>query len=567
MEVEKLDLKSAFANVLKAQVLSSWTEEDLLSLIETPKHVHLGDLAFPCFKLAKEYRKAPGAIAEELAGKLASPLFSKVEAAGPYVNVHFDSAAAGKEIVDSILQHGEQYGKHSFGSGKTVVLDMSSPNIAKPFSMGHLRSTVIGNGIANLAEACGYETVKINYIGDWGTQFGKLIVAFKKWGDEEKVKENPIAELFTLYKKFHEEAALHPSLEEEGRKAFKLLEDGDEEITRLWKWFKTESLEAFKTIYSLLGVEFDSYNGEAFFNDKMDEVVELLEEKQLLETSQGAKVVRMEDESLPPCLIKKTDGATLYATRDLAASLYRHREYSFDEALYVVGQEQTVHFKQVKEVLQKLGYEWARNMKHIPFGLYLKDGKKMSTRKGRVILLEEVLQEAISMAHDNIKKKNPDLKDADQVARDVGVGAVLFHDLKNDRLNDIEFSLEHMLTFEGETGPYLQYTHARAQSILRKAGASQHSTFVGLEDKASWEVIKQLRLFPETVERAWRNYAPSILAKYLLELAKSFNSYYGNTKILNDDSKQASRLTLVYSVASVLSKGLGMLGIGAPKEM
>ncbi|MEL3972906.1 arginine--tRNA ligase [Rossellomorea oryzaecorticis] len=562
-----MDLKLVLAKEIKSQALSAWSEEDIYTLIETPKHAHLGDLAFPCFKLANEWRKAPVVIAEELARELSSPLFSNVEAAGPYVNVHFDSAFAGKEIVSSILEQGVRYGSHSFGKGRTIVLDMSSPNIAKPFSMGHLRSTVIGNAIANLAEKCGYETVKINYIGDWGTQFGKLIVAFKKWGDEEKVKENPIADLFTLYKKFHEEAVQDPSLEDDGRKAFKLLEEGDEEITKLWKWFKNESLEAFKIIYSLLGVEFDSYNGEAFFNDKMEEVVELLNEHQLLETSEGAKVVRLEDETLPPCLIKKTDGATLYATRDLAAALYRQREYSFDEALYVVGQEQTVHFKQVKGVLAQLGYEWANAMKHIPFGLYLKDGKKMSTRKGRVILLEEVLGEAITMARENIKKKNPNLKEAADVAKEVGVGAVIFHDLKNDRLNDIEFSLEHMLTFEGETGPYLQYTHARAQSILRKAGVSTTFTFDGLDDSSSWEVIKQLRLFPETVERAWKNYAPSILAKYLLELAKSFNSYYGNSKIINNDPKQESRLTLVFAVASVLSQGLNLLGIGSPQEM
>ncbi|MCA1057067.1 arginine--tRNA ligase [Rossellomorea aquimaris] len=563
-----MDLVSALAKELKSQVLTSWTEEEVSMLIETPKHTHMGDLAFPCFRLAKEWRKAPAAIAEEIAESLHSSLLTHVEAAGPYVNVRFNPVVAGREIIKNIITEGSRYGDHTFGEGKTIVLDMSSPNIAKPFSMGHLRSTVIGNAIANLAGNCGYETVKINYIGDWGTQFGKLIVAFKKWGDEEKVRENPIAELFTLYKKFHEEAATDPSLEDEGRKAFKLLEEGDEEITTLWKWFKSESLEAFKTIYSLLGVEFDSYNGEAFFNDKMEAVVDLLEEHKLLEISQGAKVVRLKDETLPPCLIKKTDGATLYATRDLAAALYRQREYSFDEALYVVGQEQTVHFKQVKEVLEQLGYEWAHNMKHIPFGLYLKDGKKMSTRKGRVILLEEVLQEAIAMAEKNIKQKNPDLKDGAKVARDVGVGAVIFHDVKNDRMNDIEFSLEHMLTFEGETGPYLQYTHARARSILRKAGLSSSlSNYDGLDDPASWEVIKKLRLFPETVERAWKNYAPSIVAKYLLELAKSFNSYYGNTKIINGDQQQETRLTLVYAVAMVLSKGLSILGIESPDEM
>ncbi|UXH42718.1 arginine--tRNA ligase [Rossellomorea vietnamensis] len=562
-----MDLKLIFAQELKTQLLQDWSEKELYDLIETPKHSHLGDLAFPCFQLAKTMKKAPAQIAREMAAEITSPLFTKVEAVGPYINIHFDGSKAGKEIVSGILAKGKDYGTHTFGENRTVVLDMSSPNIAKPFSMGHLRSTVIGNAIATIAEKCGYRTEKINYIGDWGTQFGKLIVAFKKWGDPDKVKENPIAELFILYKKFHEEAELDASLEEEGRKAFKLLEDGDEEITGLWRWFKDESLQAFKTIYSLLGVEFDSYNGEAFFNDKMEEVVTLLKKQHLLEESQGAQVVRMDDGNLPPCLIKKTDGATLYATRDLAAALYRHRQYAFDEALYIVGQEQTIHFQQVMNVLKKLGYNWADEMKHIPFGLYLKDGKKMSTRKGRVILLEEVLQEAIKMAEDNIKQKNPDLKDAYAVARDVGVGAIIFHDLKNDRLNDIEFSLEHMLTFEGETGPYIQYTYARAQSLLRKAGQSEPLTFEGLEDAESWDVIKQLRLFPEIIEKAWQHYAPSVIAKYLIATSQSFNRYYAKTKIISGDNQQHSRLALVHAVGIVLAEGLRLLGTKSPAEM
>ncbi len=562
-----MDLKSIVTDVLKSQVLNDWSKQELYELLETPKHTHLGDLAFPCFQLAKAWKKAPHTIADEIADTLSSPFFSNVESAGAYVNFRFDRLKAGKEIVSAILEKGSDYGSHAFGEQKTIVLDMSSPNIAKPFSMGHLRSTVIGNSIATIAEKCGYTTEKINYIGDWGTQFGKLIVAFKKWGDHQKVKDNPISELFVLYKKFHQEAESDPSLEEEGRRAFKLLEDGDKEVTELWRWFKDESLEAFKTIYSLLGVEFDSYNGEAFFNDKMAEVVTLLQNHHLLETSQGAQVVRLEEENLPPCLIKKSDGATLYATRDLAAALYRHRQYAFDEALYVVGQEQTVHFKQVMEVLKKLGFNWANDMKHIPFGLYLKDGKKMSTRKGRVILLQEVLQEAIKMAEENIKQKNPDLINATEVAKDVGVGAIIFHDLKNDRVNDIEFSLEHMLTFEGETGPYIQYTYARAQSILRKTDADLPLTFKGLDDAESWEVVKQLRLFPEMVEKAWNHYAPSVIAKYLVDTAQSFNRYYGKTKIISEDLEQTSRLALVHAVSTVLAEGIRLLGMKSPSEM
>ncbi|MCA1061517.1 arginine--tRNA ligase [Rossellomorea aquimaris] len=562
-----MDLKSLLAHEIKAQLLPDWSENVLWDLIETPKHSHLGDLAFPCFQLAKVYKKSPVQIANEWSVTFTSPLFTKVEAVGPYLNIHFNRAKAGKEIVSDILGKGKDYGTQTFGEKKTIVLDMSSPNIAKPFSMGHLRSTVIGNAIATIAEKCGYSTEKINYIGDWGTQFGKLIVAFKKWGDPEKVKENPIAELFVLYKRFHEEAELDPGLENEGRRAFKLLEDGDEEVTELWKWFKDESLQAFKTIYSLLGVKFDSYNGEAFFNDKMDEIVTLLQEHQLLEESQGAQVVRMDEGNLPPCLIKKSDGATLYATRDLAAALYRKRQYHFDEALYIVGQEQTIHFKQVMTVLKKLGYDWADDMKHIPFGLYLKDGKKMSTRKGRVILLEEVLQEAITMAEENITLKNPGLENAPSVARDVGVGAVIFHDLKNDRLNDIEFSLDHMLTFEGETGPYIQYTYARAQSLLRKAGETYSLKFDGLDDAESWEVVKQLRLFPEIIEKAWQHYAPSVIAKYLIDTSQSFNRYYGKTKIISEDPQKKSRLALVQAVGIVLAEGLRLLGINSPSEM
>jgi arginyl-tRNA synthetase len=563
----KMDLKMIFADVLHEQVLPHWTKEELYTLIETPKFSHMGDAAFPCFGLAKEQKKAPQAIATEFAGKVHSPYFASVEAAGPYVNVKFDPVKTGKQIVSTILDEQQQYGTQTFGNNRTVVLDLSSPNIAKPFSMGHLRSTVIGNAIAGIGEKCGFDTVKINYVGDWGTQFGKLMVAYKKWGDEGKVKQNPIAELFTLYKRFHEEAETDPSLDEEGRKAFKLLEDGDAEMVSLWKWFKDESLSAFKEIYTLLGVEFDSYNGEAYFNDKMDEVVELLAEKGLLTESDGAQVVWMTgDTSLPPCLIKKSDGATLYATRDLAAALYRQREYGFDEALYIVGQEQTVHFKQVKNVLAQMGYDWADHMKHIPFGLYLKGGKKMSTRKGRVILLEEVLREAIALSQQNIESKNPHLPDAEAVAQAVGVGAVIFHDLKNDRLNDIEFSLDHMLTFEGETGPYIQYTNARAHSILRKSHVEAGS-FTGLADVESWEVIKQLRLFPEVIARSWTHYSPSILAKYLIETAQHFNRYYGKTKILSGDGDQASRVSLVAAVSIVLTEGLRILGISAPMEM
>lgn len=561
-----MDLKALYAEKLTPILTNKLSYEQIYHLIEDPKHANHGDLAFPCFQLAKVERKSPVEIANQIAEKLNDHLFSKVEAAGPYVNVFFSPKHTGKTIIQDLLTKGEYYGTSNVGENKTVVLDLSSPNIAKPFSMGHLRSTVIGNALANIAEKCGYHSIRINHLGDWGTQFGKLIVAYKKWGNPDQVKANPIAELFKLYIRFHEEAETNPELEEEGRLAFKKLEDGEKEYTELWEWFREESLQSFKKIYNLLGITFDSYHGEAFYNDKMEKAIALLQKHRLLEESEGAEVVRLDEYDLPPCLIKKSDGATLYATRDLAAALYRQNEYHFDEALYIVGQEQSIHFQQLFAVLKKMGFQWAEEMKHVPFGLYLKDGKKMSSRKGRVILLEEVLHEAITLAENNIAEKNPSLENATETAKAVGVGAVIFHDLKNDRMNSIEFSLDEMLTFEGETGPYVQYTHARAQSLLRKAGDTD-TTFDGLDDVDSWEVIKELQKFPDKVEMAYKQLAPSVIAKYLIDLAQIFNKYYAKVRILEEDSDRASRIALVRAVTIVLAEGLSLLGIKAPKQM
>ncbi|MGE6257914.1 arginine--tRNA ligase [Heyndrickxia sporothermodurans] len=561
-----MDLISIFAKQLGEILQGKLTKEEIYQLIEVPKNQLHGDLAFPCFRLAKTERKSPIEIAKQLAGEIQAKEFIKVEAIGGYVNITFSPKELGQSIVTQILRKEADYGQANIGNEKTVALDMSSPNIAKPFSMGHLRSTVIGSAIANLATKCGYHTVKINHIGDWGTQFGKLIVAYQKWGNEEQVKMNPIGELFKLYVKFHKEVEQEPQLEDEGRAAFKKLECGDEQYLNLWEWFRRESLRAFMTIYDLLGVKFDSYHGEAFYNDKMEEIIHLLSEHKLLEVSEGAEVVRLDEYDIPPCLIKKSDGATLYATRDLAAALYRSREYKFDEALYVVGQEQTIHFQQVKAVLKKLRYDWAEQMKHIPFGLYLQDGKKMSTRKGRVILLDDVLNEAINLAKRNILEKNPKIPNADEVANAVGVGAIIFHDLKNDRMNNIEFSLEEMLTFEGETGPYVQYTNARANSILRKYSKDQFE-FSGLTDIESWDIVKLLNQFPDVIEKSYKQYSPSILAKYLIQISQSFNKYYARVRILEEDDSRVSRVSLVKAVTIVLTEGLRLLGIKAPEEM
>jgi arginyl-tRNA synthetase len=563
-----MNFKKELAAILYELLKQEITENELELMIEKPKNASHGDLAFPCFTLAKLKRKSPNLIAQELSEKIHSATFEKVEVVGAYLNLFLNKKLVSKKVISEVLMQREQFGSQDFGGGN-VTIDMSSPNIAKPFSMGHLRSTVIGNALAHIVEKCGYQPIKINHLGDWGTQFGKLITAYKLWGEAEKVKQNPIKELLQLYIKFHEEAENNPALEDEGRSWFKRLEDGDEEAFKLWQWFRDESLKEFSRIYELMNVQFDSFAGEAFYNDKMDRIVDILEEKQLLVESDQAQVVELTEEQLPPCLIKKSDGATLYATRDLAAALYRKENYDFVQSLYVVGHEQSLHFKQLIAVLGKMGYPWAEKMVHVPFGMMLKDGKKMSTRKGKVVLLEEVLNESIAMARQNIEEKNPNLENKDVVAKQVGVGAVIFHDLKNNRMNDIEFSLEEMLRFEGETGPYLQYTYARACSILRKGDG--YSKFDSIEYDYSWEnewkVTSLLMEFTPAIKRACENFDPSQVAKYIVDLAQAFNKYYAEVKILEESEAKPSRLALVWAVTIVIKEGLRLLGIEAPEEM
>lgn len=567
----KHQVAEKIADALAQLGVENFSEQTVYGMLETPPNPAMGDIAFPCFQLAKALRKAPPMIASELAGKISGTPLREVAAVGPYVNLFLDQASVAEQVIGAILAQGSNYGSSDAGKGRKVPIDLSSPNIAKPFSMGHLRSTVIGNAIANIMEKQGYEPVRINHLGDWGTQFGKLIVAYRLWGDEAKVKAEPIKELLTLYVRFHEEAKDNPSLEDQGREWFKKLEDGDEEAQHLWKWFRDESLKEFMKIYDLMNVSFDSTHGEAFYNDKMDRVVTLLEEKGLLTESEGALVVNLDEYDMPPCLIKKSDGATLYATRDLAAALYRHETYDFAKALYVVGNEQRLHFQQLYKVLEKMGYEWSRDMHHIPFGMMLKDGKKMSTRKGKVVLLEEVLAQAIADVQKVIEEKNPSLANKEEVARQVGVGAVIFHDLKNYRLNDINFSLEEMLTFEGETGPYVQYTHARACSLLRRGGFQSAPAALAagaLDSKEAWAVITLLNAFPEIVDRAADNFDPSQIGKYVIDLAQSFNKFYANVRILaEEEDVKASRLALVAAVVAVLKEGLRLLGLAAPEEM
>ena len=551
-----------------AKVIDSLDQDSILNLLEQPKSSDLGDIAFPAFSLAKVERKAPQAIAADIAEKIDQSAFEKVVATGPYVNFFLDKSKISDQVIKSVIEAGADYGQQDEGKGQNITIDLSSPNIAKPFSVGHLRSTVIGDALSNIFRKMGYNTIKINHLGDWGKQFGLLMVAYKKWGSKEAVEANPIDELLKLYVRINAEIENDPELDEEGRKWFKKLEDGDPEATELWQWFRDESLVEFNRIYKLLGVEFDSLNGEAFYNDKMDEGVQILEDKGLLKESKGASIVELDDVNLPPAMIKKSDGATLYITRDIATAIYRARTYNFVKNIYAVGQEQSNHFRQLKAVLKKMGFDWSDDMVHVDFGLVTKNRQKLSTRKGNIILLEPTLQEAISRAKAQIEEKNPELENKEEVAHAVGVGAVKFYDLKTDRRNGYDFDLEAMVSFEGETGPYVQYAYARIQSILRKANftPSTNATY-SLSDPESWEIIKLLQDFSRVVKRAAENYDPSLIAKYAINLAQAFNKYYAHTRILDESPERESRLALSYSTAVVLKEALRLLGVDAPEKM
>ena len=551
-----------------AKVIDSLDQDATLNLLEQPKSSDLGDIAFPAFSLAKVERKAPQAIAADIAEKINQSAFEKVVATGPYVNFFLDKSKISDQVIKSVIEAGADYGQQDEGHGQNITIDLSSPNIAKPFSVGHLRSTVIGDALSNIFRKMGYNTIKINHLGDWGKQFGLLMVAYKKWGSKEAVEANPIDELLKLYVRINAEIENDPELDDEGRLWFKKLEDGDPEATELWQWFRDESLVEFNRIYKLLGVEFDSLNGEAFYNDKMDEAVQILEEKGLLKESKGASIVELDDVNLPPAMIKKSDGATLYITRDIATAIYRARTYNFVKNIYAVGQEQSNHFRQLKAVLKKMGFDWSDDMVHVDFGLVTKNRQKLSTRKGNIILLEPTLQEAISRAKAQIEEKNPELENKEEVAHAVGVGAVKFYDLKTDRRNGYDFDLEAMVSFEGETGPYVQYAYARIQSILRKANftPSTDATY-SLSDPESWEIIKLLQDFSRVVKRAAENYDPSLIAKYAINLAQAFNKYYAHTRILDESPERESRLALSYSTAVVLKEALRLLGVDAPEKM
>ena len=541
--------------------------QEIDELLEVPPNQDLGDYSFPCFTLAKKLKKSPVLIASDLAEKMPeNKLFEKIDVVNGFVNFSLNKGYLASKLLPKIISEHKEYGKSAEGAGKTVVLDFSSPNIAKPFSVAHLRSTVIGHSLARIWEHMGYKAERVNHLGDWGTQFGKVIVAYKKWGDEpSEHSKGSIRHLLELYVRFHKEAEDQPDLDDEARLWFKKLEDGDKEAYSLWQQFRKTSLDNLREVYELMGVGFDHYTGESFYNDLMPKAIEKLEP--FMEVSEGADIVSL-GEDMPPFLVRKSDGATLYGTRDLTAAIYRFETFNFAKCLYVVGGEQALHFKQVFAVLKKLGYDWADSCEHVPFGLMRFGDMKLSTRQGNVIFLEDVLNKAIDLTKEIIEEKNPDIENKDDVARMVGVGAVIFNDLRNNRIKTINFEWDDLLNFQGDTGPYIQYTHARACSLLSKAEEVTTVNLELLQEVEEEVLVAELERFPDIVKQAARANEPSTIARYLLSLARDFNKFYQAHRILDvEEELKKARLTLVDAIRKTIDTGLFLLGLEAPEKM
>ena len=545
--------------------------ETVSRILEIPPQEDMGDFAFPCFQLAKLFRKAPNMIAEEVAEKIKKTDFvSKVAAMGPYVNFFIDRKMFVSEMLNQVSV--DNYGSSEKGCGKTICIDYSSPNVAKNFHVGHLRTTLIGNSIYRIYKKLGYRVERINHLGDWGTQFGKLIVAYKKWGSKEAVEQNGISELMKIYVKFHEEAEKDDTLNDEARAWFVKMEQGDEEALSIWEWFKDISLIEYKRIYELLDVDFDSYAGESFYRDKTSAVVDELKKKGMLEESEGAFIVDLEEYDMTPCLIMKKDGSSIYATRDLAAIFYRKKTYDFEKCIYVTGMEQKLHFAQVFKVVELMGYEWAKtDLIHVPYGLVSLEGGKLSTRSGNIIYAEDILRESVSKIKEVINDKNPDLQDKEEVAKMVGIGAIIFNDLYNQRIKDVTFSWDKIHSFDGETGPYVQYTYARAASVLRKTGITDVSEEIDsslLTDEASVSLLKELIRFPEVVETAAERLEPSVVARFVMSVAQAFNHFYHENQCNVEDEKlKRARVKLVIIAKKAIKDGLDLLGMKCPEQM
>lgn len=568
-----VDFKEKIAQ--KISEVTNIEKEELKTYIEIPPNSDLGDYAFPCFKLAKSLRKAPPVIASEIkeAIKLDDGSIEKIEIVGGYLNIYINKASLAETVLKEVAQKQEKYGSSNIGMGKNVVIDYSAPNIAKPFHIGHLRSTVIGGALYKIYNFLGYNSVGINYLGDWGLQFGKVMAGYDMWKDEYDFSQSEIQAILKIYVRFCQEEKEKPELTEIAREYFKRLEDGEEKEVETWKWIRRISLENYQKTYNLLNSKFDSYNGESYYNDKMDAVVDELREKGLLKESEGAQVVDLSEYDMPPCIIITSAGTTIYATRDLASLKDRINKYDFDKAIYVVGNEQRLHFKQVFKVLELMGYpEYAKKCEHVPFGLVVdKDGEKIGSRKGNSVFLEDILKEAIQKVEKIIDEKNPGLEDKEEVARKVGVGAIIFNDLSNSRIKDEIFDWDMLLNFQGETGPYIQYIYVRTRSLLEKAGYIpdlENINFSKLQEKEAVETLKLLYRFNEFVTLAADKNEPSIISRYLIDVAQNFSTFYNEHKIITEDKTvQDARLALTYAVGTVLKSGVTLLGMEMPNKM
>lgn len=571
-----VNFKEEIAKLISNQVEGLSTEE-IQSMIEVPQDTKMGDYAFPCFKLAKTLRKAPPLIAKGIAEAISeNPMFEKVEQVNAYVNMFISKEEMAKDTLTEVIAEGDDFGKTDIGHGKTVIVEYSSPNIAKPFHIGHIRSTVIGNSIYKIYDALGYDVIRINHLGDYGTQFGKMICAYRHWGNKEDVIKEPIKTLLSYYTKFHVEAEEHPELEDEAREIFVKLENGEPEEVELWQWFREESLKEFNRVYDMLGISFDSYNGESFYSDKMPRFVQELKDKGLLEESQGANVVDLEDYGLGTALITKSDGSTLYITRDIAAAVYRKETYDFYKNIYVVASQQNLHFQQWFKILELMGYDWAKDCVHVPFGLVSLEEGTMSTRHGRVVFLEDVLNKAVEKTREIILEKNPDAENVDEIAKEVGIGAVIFQELSNNRIKDYTFSWDKVLNFDGETGPYVQYTHARCCSLLRKAGEetvekamkTDSIDYSKLCSESAFELIKLIYKLPQVVEDAGEKLEPSVVTRHLVDMAQAFNKFYHDEHILVDDEdERVAKISLVIAAKDAIKNSLALLGMKAPERM
>lgn len=571
-----INFKMEIALIL-SQHIEGLTAPEIESVIEIPTDTKMGDYAFPCFRLAKTLKKAPQVIAQELTDKLGGiELFAEVCCVNAYVNIFINRAVFSKAVLTVAADMKERYGSSDIGQNRKVIVEFSSPNIAKPFHIGHIRSTVIGNAIYKLYHFLGYDTVRINHLGDYGTQFGKMIVAYRKWGNKEEVEAEPIKSLLAYYVKFHEESEAHPELEDEARAVFTMLENGSQEEYDLWKWFREVSLMEFKRVYDMLGIDFDSYAGESFYSDKMGKVIDILKEKNLLVASEGAQIVDLEPYGMPPALIMKQDGSTLYITRDIAAAVYRKETYDFYKNIYVVASQQNLHFQQWIKVIELMGFDWARRCIHIPFGLVSLEEGTMSTRKGRVVYLEEVLRRAVDQTREIIIEKNVNAENIELISKQVGIGAVIFQELSNGRIKDYTFSWDKILNFEGETGPYIQYTHARASSVLRNASVdtdkaelmAQNVDFSFITGESAYSLTKLIYRLPEVILEAAERYEPSIVTRHIVDIAQAFNRFYHDEHILVDDpAEKKAKLLLVYAAKQSINNGLSLLGMQAPEKM